>query len=142
MRLSSCRVLLTGCAVSAMGAVGSTGCGAGCTKTTLTVEPVTSAASGPVTLEARLTAGGDPLPGAGIAFFVEVSAPADRAGRSIGGADTDSDGVATVSFDAGLGSLVLPDETVTGYSAEFRVTGSVDREGDFCRSRGEAQISG
>lgn len=108
----------------------------------LTLEPVgRSALEGPVTLRARLTADGDPVAGAAIVFFVEVTAPTPRSGRSIGDADTSADGVAAVSVRAGLKALVLADEAVKGYSAEFRVTSSAD-DGDYCRTRSEARLAG
>ncbi|CAN5566264.1 hypothetical protein BH20ACT2_BH20ACT2_17720 [soil metagenome] len=95
-----------------------------------------------VTLEASLTAGGEPLEGAGIKFFVTGSGPNGWTGQSVGGADTDANGIARVTLDGGLANEVLPSQQVTGYQAEFFATGSVDDDGDYCRSKGESPISG
>lgn len=121
----------------------STGGGGGCTSTTLTVGAVPAAVrTGRVTLEARLTADGEPLQGAGVSFFVTGTGPNDWTGQSVGGADSDADGTARVTLDAGLEAQVPAGYQVDGYRAEFRGTSSVDDEGDYCRSNGEARISG
>lgn len=109
----------------------------------MTVEPVPrEARTGPVTLEARLTAGGEPLVGAGIGFFVRGTGPNGWTGQSVGGARTDADGRARLVLKGGLQAQVTPSNQVTGYSAEFRLTSSVEKKGDYCRSDGEAPISG
>ena len=65
-----------------------------CSKARLALTPIDgSGLGGPVTLEVRLTSGGDPVRGAPISFFVLWEDPdnPDR-GRLIGHADTDTDG--------------------------------------------------
>lgn len=107
------------------------------------VEPVPrEARTGPVTLEARLTAGGEPLVGAGIGFFVRGTGPNGWTGQSVGGARTDADGRARLVLKGGLQAQVTPSNQVTGYRAEFRLTSSVEKKRDYCRSNGEAPISG
>ena len=110
-----------------------------CNNARLSVTPIDrSGLDGPVTLEVRLTSGGDPVRGAPISFFVLWEDPEipDR-GRLIGHADTDADGFARISFQRGLAAL-QPTYAVNGYSAEFRATGAVPgRENDFCRARGK-----
>jgi hypothetical protein len=115
----------------------------GCDRTDLKVTPVGRAAlDGPVTLEARLTTGGDPVRAAPISFFLLSTGPMTTAkGRLIGGADTDDDGFARISFRGGLAALEPPNYVIHGYSAEFRVRGSVPgRENELCRSRGEFEF--
>ena len=109
-----------------------------CQSARLAVTPIErSGLEGPVTLEARLTSGGDPVRGAAISFFVLWEDPeVPNRGRSIGGADTDADGFARISFQRGLAAL-QPTYPVNGYSAEFRAPGSVPgRENEFCRAQG------
>lgn len=112
----------------------------GCDSTKLAVTPIDrSGLDGPVTLEAQLTSGGDPVRGAAISFFVLRDGPMTTAkGRLVGGADTDADGFARLSFSRGLASLEPPYYVINGFSAEFRFTGSVPgREGDLCRTKAE-----
>ena len=110
-----------------------------CQSARLAVAPIgRSGLEGPVTLEARLTSGGDPVRGAAIAFFVLWEDPdVPNRGRSIGSANTDAEGFARVSFQRGLAAL-QPTYPVNGYSAEFRATGSVPgRANEVCRAQGK-----
>ena len=114
--------------------------GRGCDSTNLAVTPIDrSSLESPVTLEARLTSGGDPVGGAAVSFFVLRDGPMTKSrSRLVGAADTDANGVARLSFSRGLASLEPPDYVIHGYSAEFRFTGSVPgREGDLCRAQSE-----
>jgi hypothetical protein len=114
-----------------------------CSKARLALTPIDrSGLGGPVTLEVRLTSGGDPVRGAPISFFVLWEDPdnPDR-GRLIGHADTDTDGFARLSFERGLAAL-QPTYAVNGFSAEFRATGAVPgRENDFCRAQGKFKFT-
>lgn len=112
----------------------------GCDSTKLAVTPIDrSGLDGPVTLEARLTSGGDPVRGAAVSFFIlRDGAMTTAKGRVIGAVDTDADGFGRLSISRGLASLEPPYYVINGYSAEFRFTGSVPgREGDLCRAQGE-----
>jgi hypothetical protein len=111
----------------------------GCDSTKLAVTPIDrSGLDGPVTLEAQLTSGGDPVRGAAISFLVLSDGPMTTSkGRVIGAVDTDADGFARLSFSRGLAALEPPYYLINGDSAEFRFTGSVPgREGDLCRAEG------
>lgn len=115
-----------------------------CDQTRLEVTPIDrSALTGPVTLEARLTAGGDPVRRAPILFFIlwAERRQGQAAGRVVGDATTDADGLARISFRGGLAALE-PADVIIGYSAEFRFTGSVPgRENELCRSQGEFEFA-
>ena len=112
----------------------------GCDSTKLALTPIgRSGLDSPVTLEARLTSGGDPVRGAAISFFLLRDGPMTTAkGELIGAVDTDANGFARLSFPRGLAALKPPYYVINGFSAEFRFTGSVPgREGDLCRTKGE-----
>ena len=114
-----------------------------CDGTNLAVTPINrSALTGPVTLEARLTSGGDPVRGAPILFFIRWEGSEKvGGGRRIGSADTDARGFARISFQNGLAKL-QPSSAVTGYAAEFRVIGSVPgRENELCRTQSEFEFA-
>ncbi len=115
-----------------------------CDGTNLVVTPIDrSALTGPVTLEARLTSGGDAVRGAPISFFIRwaESRKGPIGGRVVGGATTDADGIARTSFRGGLAALE-PTDVIIGYSAEFRFTGSVPgRENQFCGSQGKFEFA-
>lgn len=127
-------------ASSALGACS----GWGCDDTELVVTPIDrSALEGPVTLEARLTSGGDPVRGAALTMFVLRDGPNTTSkGRAIGHGDTDADGYLRLSFKRGLAAIEPPPYVIHGYSAEFRFTGSVPgRKGELCRAQGEFEFA-
>ena len=118
--------------------------GWGCDDTELVVTPIDrSALEGPVTLEARLTSGGDPVRGAALTMFVLRDGPNTTSrGRAIGHGDTDADGYLRLPFKRGLAAIEPPPYVIHGYSAEFRFTGSVPgRKGELCRAQGEFEFA-
>ena len=116
--------------------------GRNCESTKLTLKPIDrTALNGPVTLEARLTSGGQGIVGAPIAFFVQFSQEDAKSGLSVGGADTDAEGYARRTIKEGLAQFA-PLRPVDGYTAEFRIRGSVPgRENQLCRSRGDYRFT-
>ena len=123
---------------------GSEACWGGCDDTDLVVTPIDrSALDGPVTLEARLTSGGDPVVGAALTMFVLRDGPNTTSrGRAIGHGDTDADGYLRLPFKRGLAAIEPPPYVIHGYSAEFRFTGSVPgRKGELCRAQGEFEFA-
>jgi hypothetical protein len=126
------------------GSFASEACSGGCDHTDLVVTPIDrSALDGPVTLEARLTSGGDPVRGAAVTMFVLRDGPNTTSkGRAIGHGDTDADGYLRLFFKRGLAAIEPPPYVIHGYSAEFRFTGSVPgREGELCRAQGEFEFA-
>lgn len=87
----------------------------------------------PIELTATIVAEGSPVAGADVAFSVHhESEDGGEEGRVTANAETDTEGVATVSY-AGSGDLpAFSDQTVSGYSAAL-----VSSEGTYCRSRSD-----
>ncbi|WP_125774979.1 Ig-like domain-containing protein [Antribacter gilvus] len=118
--------LVAGCAA---------GGGQGCQEVTIEVRAVaTVSAEDPVPLTATIQADGAPVPGADVAFYVyhESTAGEDEGGAVTANAETDAEGVATVTYTGSADLPAFSDQVVTGYSAAL-----VSSEGTYCRSRSE-----
>ncbi|WP_213455167.1 hypothetical protein [Rhizomonospora bruguierae] len=117
------------------------GCGGGCTKARLTVEPVrVSDVHAPLTLRARLTRDGRPFPGAKVKMAVSLLGAEDARGEARFTAVTDADGVATVTRPEGVAGLSVPGRQVTGYGAYFQPWRDIDGR-TYCWSSVGARIT-
>lgn len=98
----------------------------------------------PLILTAQLLADGKPLVGGEVNFgtkTIQAFSP-DRTfdgGRHIGEATTNSEGVAEFIRPEGLDGLTLPNETLTGYNANFKPLTPIN-EVQYCHSRSEAGL--
>ncbi len=120
---------------------GTSGCSyPGCTEPTLSAEPVVvDDPSTPVTLSVRLADDDGPVSGRKVTFFI-LTRGGDATGVRAGQAETDADGVASITREDGVNGPVLPDETVHGYKAEFSALGTVDGK-THCPAEVEAPVS-
>jgi len=91
--------------------------GSGCRPTQLEVHPVTVAGThATVTLTARLTSRGAPVPGQSVSFDVTT---ADGSGLPLGQMQTDADGKAVYTQPGGLSPRLIDGQRATGYQARF-----------------------
>lgn len=91
-------------------------------------------------IEARLTSGSGPVASADIAFFFLGTGPGGFEGALIQTVATDPDGYAQVSLDGGLESLVRPDQTISGYQAEFGPSTTVVEGEEYCAAKTQADV--
>jgi predicted amidohydrolase len=126
LALAALLSLVTGCAPG--------GDDQGCQEVSIAVADVATAGQeDPVELTATITADGAPVAGADVGFFVHhESEDGDEGGRVTANAETDADGVATVSYAGSDDLPAFSDQTVSGYSAAL-----VSSEGKYCRSRSD-----
>jgi hypothetical protein len=118
-----------------------------CRATTLTAAPATmSSPLDRLALSATLVAGGRPVAGGEVRFYIVTVkgpgvAPGTPGGRSVGSARTGADGVARFDRRQGIDGLVDPGERVTGYEAEFVAFDKIEGV-NYCRAETEAPITG
>lgn len=102
----------------------------GCQEVSIAVADVaTVSQKDPVELTATILVDGAPVPGADVAFYVHHGS---EGGRVTANAETDAEGVATVTYAGSDDLPAFSDQTVSGYSAAL-----VSSEGTYCRSRSE-----
>jgi hypothetical protein len=126
---------------------GLAGCGSepgsrSCTVTTISVQdvPVTDPLA-PLTLTATVTAGGRPLRGAELAYFIAVGRTGEpTVGRVVGKATTGDDGVARYVRKHGVDGLTFSDERIDRYSVEFNPINKINNV-QYCRARGDARLT-
>ncbi|MEO3745678.1 hypothetical protein [Plantactinospora sp. B5E13] len=117
------------------------GCARGCTETALQVWPVqVQRLDAPLTVNARLSAAGEPLSGVAVKLAVTVVGPDHAAGEALFHATTDADGLATVTRPEGVAGLSAAGQRVTGYAAHFQPLNKVDGTA-YCWSGASAPIS-
>jgi len=134
------RALLTA-ALAALTVAPLTGCsgpGSGCRPTALEVEPVrVSDPRANLTLHARLTSEGRPLPRARVHFAAALD---DGLAVQIGDGRTDARGTASVTQRGGIGPRLMRGDRAVGYEAGFepwQTKGGVQ----FCKSEKRAKLS-
>jgi hypothetical protein len=97
------------------------GCGTGCTGTTLQVQAVeVGDTRAPLTVSARLTRDGRPLAGVQVKLAVNLVGDDNAHTDALFYADTDADGRASVTRREGVAGLSFPNHRVTGYAAYFQ----------------------
>lgn len=103
---------------------GASGCGVvheDCTSVAMAAGPVHGAAPyGKLVIPVTVTAGGEPVAGMKVNFWVQETGPGVPTGfsESIGTEKTDATGTARVDRDKGFYVVVLAGRTVTGYYAQ------------------------
>ncbi len=147
--------MLTGrCSALLIAVVGSLVLGPGCSlepgsgdcrEVEIEAEPVTVADPlAPLELTATLTADGEAVAGAEIAFAtITEGTPnvpeGETGGRHVGEAETGADGVARFERPEGIDGLLLPEERLVGYRADFTPLEELDGV-QYCRARTDATV--
>ncbi|WP_158847655.1 hypothetical protein [Saccharothrix deserti] len=129
-------------AVTGLAACGTEPGSRSCTETAIAVADVTvTDRVAPLTLTATMTAGGKPVQGAELAFFIAVG-PVDgkTTGRRVAEETTDADGVATHERPDGVDGLLVGDRKIDRYSVEFNPINKIDGV-QYCRARGDAALT-
>lgn len=113
-----------------------------CTETAIAVEAVrVTDPVAPLTLTATMTAGGKPVEGAELAYFIAVGKTGEKAvGRRVGESTTGVDGVARYRRQAGADGLAFSDERVDGYSVEFNPINKIGGV-QYCRARADGALT-
>lgn len=129
-------LLLSGCGLIGLGD------GGGCVETALDAQDVAVADEAePVRLAAVLTAGGEPVEGADIGFFMHRQGEdGDVRILSVGSGETDAEGAAERVYPGGSRDIsAARSEEVVGYTAEFRQINLID-DVRYCSARGKAEV--
>lgn len=113
--------LLASAALALVGLVAVPGCSS-CDGAQITLTPITRAdLAGPITLEARMISRDKPVVHAPLTFYLLSEGSDSRwKGQPIGSAETDANGVASLTFGGPLSSLELVGYEIRGYGADFQ----------------------
>ncbi|CRK54980.1 hypothetical protein [Alloactinosynnema sp. L-07] len=112
------------------------GCSAFCSDTAISVVPP-NVGSGPVTFEAKLTSGGDPVAGARLDFYILAKGANGEEGHLAGQGTTGGDGVARVVVDRS--SLDRPGATLSAVEVTFDSLAEINGE-HFCESKARVSL--
>jgi hypothetical protein len=117
--------LLGGALVAVSGCTATKG-NAGCIHTAVSVKPVHLVSqTAPLTLQAKLTGDGRPLPKFRVSFFLTFAGPTKLVGKAgkvddqVGYATTNAAGVASYRLERGPADQALPGERAVGYAVSL-----------------------
>ncbi|MCW3839853.1 hypothetical protein ONA70_07050 [Micromonospora yasonensis] len=87
------------------------------------------------------TAGGRPLQGAELVYFIAVGRTGEQTvGRVVGKATTGDDGVARYTRTHGVDGPTFSDERIDRHSVEYSPINKIDNV-QYCRARGDAKLT-